>query len=53
MNLGLARTRPKSEYEGPRLLGVPVEAFKDAAYTYALVIPIFVFASALEFLWDV
>ena len=53
VNLGLARTRPRPEYGGSRLLGVPTEAFRDVAYVYALVIPIFVFASALEFLWHV
>lgn len=52
VNLGLARTRSRPEYKGSRLLGVPVEAFRDAAYIYVLVIPIFAFASALEFLWN-
>jgi hypothetical protein len=53
MNLGLARTRPRSGYEGPRFLGVPLEAFKDAAYIYVCVIPIFACASALEFFWEI
>lgn len=53
VNLGLARTRPRPDYKGSRLLGVPVEAFRDAIYMYVLVIPIFAFASALEFLWDI
>jgi len=53
VNLGLARTRPRPEYSGSRLLGVPTEALRDAAYMYVLVIPIFAFASALEFLWHV
>jgi hypothetical protein len=51
VNLGLARTSPRPEYQGARLLGVPHEALRDAAYIYGLVIPIFAFASALEFLW--
>lgn len=51
VNLGIARTRTIPEYEGSRILGVPVEAIRDAAYIYVLVIPIFAFASALEFLW--
>jgi hypothetical protein len=52
VNLGLARTRPRPEYKGSRFLGVPLEAFRDAAYIFVLVIPIFAFASALEFLWS-
>ena len=53
VTLGLARTRPGCGYNGPRLLGVPVEAFTDAAYMYVLAIPIFAFASAIEFLWKI
>jgi hypothetical protein len=53
VNLGLARTRPRPDYKGSRLLGIPIEAFRDAAYMYVLVIPIFAFASALEFLWNI
>jgi len=53
VNLGLARTWSRPEYKNSRLLGVPVEAFRDAAYIYVLVIPIFGFASTLEFLWNV
>jgi hypothetical protein len=52
VNLGLARTRPRPEYQGARRLGVPVEAFQDAAWMYVLVIPIFAIASTLEFLWN-
>jgi len=51
VNLGMARTRPRPEYQGSRFLGIPMEAIRDAAYIYVLVIPIFAFASALEFLW--
>jgi len=51
VNLGIARTRPRPEYTGPRFLSVPIEAIRDAAYIYGLVIPIFAIASALEFLW--
>jgi uncharacterized membrane protein SpoIIM required for sporulation len=53
VNLGIARTRPRPEYKGSRLLDVPVEAIRDAAYIFILVIPIFAFASALEFLWNI
>ncbi len=53
VNLGLARTRSRPEYKGSRLLSVPTEAYQDAAYIFLLVIPIFAFASALEFLWGV
>jgi len=53
VNLGLARTQPRPEYRGSRLLGVPTEALRDAAYMYVLVIPIFAFASTVEFLWHV
>jgi uncharacterized membrane protein SpoIIM required for sporulation len=51
VNLGLARVRPRSADEGARWLGVPVEAYRDAGYIYAFVIPIFSIASAIEFLW--
>lgn len=53
VNLGLARARARPEYEGPqpRFLGIPVEAIRDAAFIYVLVVPVFAFASALEFLW--
>lgn len=53
VNLGLARVKPRPGYEGRRFLSVPIEAIRDAAYMYVLVIPIFAFASALEYLWDV
>jgi hypothetical protein len=53
VNLGLARTRARPEYQGPRLLGVPVEAIRDAACMYVLVMPIFAIASTIEFLWDI
>jgi hypothetical protein len=53
VNLGLARTRPRPEYHGPRLLGIPIEAIRDAGYMYVLVIPIFAFGSSVEFLWNV
>ena len=51
VNLGIARTRPRPEYQGSRVLGVPVEAIRDAGYIYILVIPIFAAGSTLEFLW--
>ena len=52
VNLGIARTRPRPGYEGPRLLGVPIAAIQDAAWMYVLVIPILAVGSAIEFLWD-
>jgi hypothetical protein len=51
VNMGLARTRERPEYGGPRLLGIPTEAIRDTLYMYVLVIPIFVLGSAIEFLW--
>jgi hypothetical protein len=53
MNLGFARTRPRPEYAGPRLLGVPLEALRDAAFIFVLVIPAFALGSAVEFFWNV
>jgi len=50
VNLGIARTRPRPGYEGARLLGIPVEAVRDAACVYVFVIPVFALGSALEFL---
>lgn len=51
VNLGLARAWARPEYAGSRMMGIPREAFRDAAYMYILVVPIFAIASALEFLW--
>lgn len=51
VSIGLARTQPKPEYQGARVLGVPIEAYKDAGWIYLAVIPIFAVASAIEFLW--
>jgi Stage II sporulation protein M len=50
VNLGLARTHSRPEYHGPRLFGVPLEAYKDAGYIYLVVIPTFAVASIIEFL---
>jgi hypothetical protein len=51
VTLGRARVRPVDHYSGPRVLGVPTEALKDAASIWVLCAPIFAIASAVEFLW--
>jgi hypothetical protein len=53
VNMGFARTRPRPEYSGSCLLGIPIEAIRDAAFVFVLVIPIFAFGSAVEFFWNV
>ncbi len=50
VNLGLARVRPVGDYAGPRLLGLPKEALRDAGRIYLLIAPLFALASAFEFL---
>ena len=49
VNLGLARVRPVGDYAGPKFLGVPQEAIRDAGRIYLLVVPLFAAASAFEF----
>lgn len=50
VTLGIARVRPVGPYDGARVLGLPVEALRDAARIYLLVIPLFALASSFEFL---
>ncbi len=50
VNLGLARVKPVGDYAGPSFLGLPQEALRDAGWIFVLVIPLFAFASAFEFL---
>ncbi len=51
VNLGLARAKPVGVYAGPRFLGLPHEALRDSGWIFVLVVPLFVIASAVEFLW--
>lgn len=50
VNLGLARVRPVGDYAGPKFLGVPHEAIRDAGRIYLLVVPLLAIASTFEFL---
>ncbi len=50
VNVGLALWRPKPYYAGPKWLGIPVEAMRDALRIYLIVIPLFLAASLWEFL---
>ena len=50
VTLGRARVRPVGPYAGARVVGLPVEALRDAARIYVLVIPLFAIASSFEFL---
>lgn len=50
VTLGLARAKPVGPYDGPRVLGLPVEALRDVARIYGLVVPLFAIASSFEFL---
>lgn len=50
VNMGIAYFRPKPFYTGKKWFGIPVEAIKDAAKIYVLVIPLFLLASLVEFL---
>jgi len=49
INLGLTLYRKPPHYEGPRWLGLPVEAMRDALRIYLLAIPLFFVASLIEF----
>ena len=50
LNLGIARVRPVGDYAGDKWLGVPREAWRDAARIYVLAVPLFFLASLFEFL---
>ena len=51
VKLGLSYFRPDPAYrDGRKVLGYPVEALKDVARVYALVVPLFLIASLWEFL---
>ncbi len=51
MKLGLSCFRPDPEYAGSRkVVGYPIEALKDVARVYALVVSLFLIASLWEFL---
>jgi uncharacterized membrane protein SpoIIM required for sporulation len=49
VNLGIAWLRPAAAYRGEKWLDVPMEALRDAARIYLLVVPLFVIASMWEF----
>lgn len=50
VNLGLALLRPPVYYQGAKWLGLPQEAVRDVARIYVLAVPLFLFASLIEFL---
>lgn len=50
VNIGLASSRHAPWYSGERWWGVPVEAIRDTLRIYALVVPLFLLASLVEFL---
>jgi hypothetical protein len=49
INLGLAMLRPRPYYAGKRWLGMPIEALRDVARLYMLIVPLFLLASLWEF----
>jgi hypothetical protein len=51
VNLGLAYLRPRPWYAGSRWLGIPIEALRDVARIYVLIVPLFLIASLWEFLF--
>ena len=51
VTVGMARARPVGVYAGPRFLGVPQLALRDAGWIFLLCVPLFAIASAFEFLW--
>lgn len=52
VNFGLAFLRLHPSYsDSPRWHGIPLEAVRDVARIYALVVPLFLFASLWEFLF--
>lgn len=50
INLGFAYLRPQRYYQGAKWLGLPQEAVRDVARIYLLVVPLFLFASLVEYL---
>jgi hypothetical protein len=50
INAGLSMWRPRAEYAGKKLLGIPQEALRDLARIYVLAVPILLSASMWEFL---
>jgi hypothetical protein len=51
VNLGLAYLRPRPCYAGAHWHGIPIEALRDAARIYVLIVPLFLIASLWEFLF--
>jgi Stage II sporulation protein M len=51
INLGLAYLRPRPCYAGSRWHGMPIEALRDVARIYVLIVPLFLIASLWEFLF--
>jgi uncharacterized membrane protein SpoIIM required for sporulation len=50
VNLGWSIVRPRVEYRGSKWYGISVQALRDAALVYVLIVPIFFIASLWEFL---
>jgi hypothetical protein len=50
VNLGWALWRPAPYYNGRKWFGVPKEAVLDVLRIYVIVVPLFLFASLVEFL---
>ena len=50
VNLGMARFRPRSFYQGIKWWGFPKEAILDVFRIYVFVVPLFLIASLWEFL---
>lgn len=51
VNLGIAFLRPTPYYQGAKWFGLPQEAVRDVGRIYLLVVPLFLFASLVEFLF--
>jgi hypothetical protein len=50
VNLGVAFLRPRPYYMGTKWIGLPKEAILDVLRVYAVVVPLFLVASLIEFL---
>ncbi len=50
VNLGISMFRQRPFYAGSKWLGLPLEAIRDAARVYLLIVPLFLIASLWEFL---